>query len=186
VAKLQMELARDDGGTQHLRRAENALDRMEQLIEDMLALARQGSTVGETELVRVEGLVSQCWSHVEAESARLTVEVGGAIRADRSRLANLLENLFANAVDHGGEEVLITVGRLTEDNGIYVADNGPGIPADASEQVFDSGYSTSEDGTGFGLAIAKRIVDAHGWSIEVTDSANGGARFEITGMDFVE
>jgi signal transduction histidine kinase len=50
--------------------------------------------------------------------------------------------------------------------------------------VFDSGYSTSTTGTGFGLAIVERIVEAHGWTIEVTEGTAGGARFEIRGVDF--
>jgi signal transduction histidine kinase len=49
--------------------------------------------------------------------------------------------------------------------------------------VFDRGYTTSEDGTGFGLSIVEEIVDAHGWDIAVAESEDGGARFEITGID---
>jgi len=52
--------------------------------------------------------------------------------------------------------------------------------------VFDAGYTTSEDGTGFGLPIVKEIVEAHDWSIAVTESEAGGARFEITGVDVSE
>ncbi|MFB6227427.1 MAG: PAS domain S-box protein [Halobacteriales archaeon] len=185
VAQLQLELAKGEGENTHLVRAENALDRMEQLIGDLLTLARQGATVGETEPVPLRQLLSGCWTNVESGRARLIVEVDGTIRADRSRLTSVVENLFRNAVEHGGEEVRITVGRLEGDDGIYVADDGPGISEDAPGRVFESGYSTTADGTGFGLAIVERIVDAHGWDIEVTDGASGGARFEITGVEFV-
>jgi signal transduction histidine kinase len=67
-----------------------------------------------------------------------------------------------------------------------VADDGPGIPADEREAVFDAGYSTAEEGNGFGLRIVDQVVAAHGWEIAVTESADGGARFEITGVSFVE
>jgi signal transduction histidine kinase len=64
-----------------------------------------------------------------------------------------------------------------------VADDGPGIPADEYEDVLASGYTTSTDGTGFGLAIVREIADAHDWEIAVTESGTGGARFEIIGVE---
>ncbi|MFC7057160.1 sensor histidine kinase [Halovenus salina] len=121
---------------------------------------------------------------VPSENAALTVETDQTISADRSRLQQLLENLFANAVEHGGKDVTVRVGDLKE--GFYVADDGVGIPEGEREDIFEAGYSTAEEGTGFGLRIAKQIVDAHGWDIRVTDSDDDGAQFEITGIDTPE
>jgi len=87
-----------------------------------------------------------------------------------------------DAADRGDGGVTVTVGTTAE--GFYVADDGPGVPDDERETLFEAGYSTSEDGSGFGLAIVDRIADAHGWSIDVAESADGGARFEITGVEF--
>jgi signal transduction histidine kinase len=70
--------------------------------------------------------------------------------------------------------------------GFYVADTGFGIPESDRMEVFEAGYSTSEDGTGFGLRIVKQIVDAHGWDITVTESNQGGARFDITGVELAD
>jgi len=78
--------------------------------------------------------------------------------------------------------VAVTVGALPD--GFYIEDDGPGIPADERDDVFDAGYSTTEEGTGFGLSIVQQIADAHGWDIRVTDGSDGGARFEITGVEF--
>jgi signal transduction histidine kinase len=64
--------------------------------------------------------------------------------------------------------------------GFYVADDGPGVPEADREQVFERGYTTSDGGTGFGLAIVRDIVDAHGWTVDVRTSAAGGARFDVT------
>jgi signal transduction histidine kinase len=64
-------------------------------------------------------------------------------------------------------------------DGFYVADDGPGIPEDERESVFEGGYSTSDDGTGLGLAIVRSIAEAHDWTVTVTESEAGGARFEI-------
>lgn len=70
-------------------------------------------------------------------------------------------------------------------NGFYVADDGPGVPADERDQVFEFGHSGG-DGTGSGLAIVRSIAEAHDWTVSLTDSESGGARFEFTGVEFVE
>jgi signal transduction histidine kinase len=77
--------------------------------------------------------------------------------------------------------VTITIGEL--EDGFYVADDGDGIPEDERDDVFEAGYTTTDHGTGFGLSIVSDVVEAHGWEIHLTESAEGGARFEITGVD---
>ncbi|WP_380675758.1 PAS domain-containing sensor histidine kinase [Salinigranum sp. GCM10025319] len=79
--------------------------------------------------------------------------------------------------------VTITVGEVDGSTGFYVADDGPGIPPEDRDRVFESGYSTQESGTGFGLAIVESIADAHGWTVRVTEGDDGGARFEFTGVE---
>jgi PAS domain S-box-containing protein len=185
VAQGRTELARQACDSDHLAVVERSLDRMEQLITDLLLLARRGQTVGETERVDLEALATECWRTVETTDARLVVAdpPPPSIRADRSRVETVLENLFRNAVDHGGPEVTVTVGALEDGAGFFVADDGPGIPPDDRSRVFETGYSTERSGTGFGLAIVEGIVEAHGWAITATDAADGGARFEVTGVD---
>jgi signal transduction histidine kinase len=72
------------------------------------------------------------------------------------------------------------------DDGFYVADDGPGIPPDDHEEVFTTGYTTAVEGTGFGLRIVEQVAEAHGWDVDVTDGSAGGARFEITTVEFAE
>lgn len=72
------------------------------------------------------------------------------------------------------------VGWQTDPAGFYVEDTGPGIPPGEREHVFESGYTTAAEGTGFGLAIVEGIATAHGWEIAATEGTDGGARFEIT------
>ena len=82
----------------------------------------------------------------------------------------------------GSEEptgVTVTVGDLPDGEGFYVEDDGPGIPEDRRSKVFEFGYTDSRDGTGFGLSIVAGIADAHGWTVDLTESAAGGARFEF-------
>jgi signal transduction histidine kinase len=186
VAKGRIELAREEHESEHLETASNALDRMEELTDELLTLAREGQPIDETDPVSLSAVAEQCWQMVDTQSATLTVEDDLAFLADAARLQQLLENLFRNAIEHAGTDVTIHVGTLPDRRGFYVEDDGPGIPAREHEEVFESGYSTTDHGTGFGLAIVKEIVDAHGWSIDVTDGRHGGARFEITGVDGVE
>ncbi|POG57219.1 hybrid sensor histidine kinase/response regulator [Haloferax marisrubri] len=77
------------------------------------------------------------------------------------------------------DELTVRVGPT--ETGFYVADDGPGIPADERDTVFEHGHTTSASGTGFGLSIVESIVEAHGWDIEATapESDLGGARFEF-------
>jgi signal transduction histidine kinase len=184
VAQLRLELARDDSDSEHLAAVEDAHDRMEALIDDLLTLARQGSTIEQTDSVALDTITETTWQHVETAEATLLVETEQTIRADSSRIEQLFENLFRNAIEHAGEDVNVTVGELAD--GFYVADDGPGIPAEEQDDVFDAGYSKSDDGTGLGLQIVEEIADAHGWESTVTDGKQSGARFEFTGVEFVD
>lgn len=184
VAEGRLELAREECESEHLDAVAGAHDRMGTLIDDLLKLAREGEDVAKPDLIDLGGLVENCWHNVETAEATLVADTERRIRADRRRLAQLLENLIRNAVEHGGEDVTITVGSI--DDGFYIADDGPGIPAEEREQIFESGYTTSDENTGFGLAIVREIVEAHGWNVRVAESEAGGARFEITGVEFAE
>ncbi|MFC7176298.1 ATP-binding protein [Halosegnis marinus] len=183
VAKGRVELAVEETDNDHLAAAERALDRMDALLDDVLTLARNGERVSDLEAVELAALCETAWNNVETGTATLAVETDRTVRADASRLQQVFENLFRNSVDHAGEEVAVTVGDLPD--GFYVADDGPGIPAEKREEVFDAGYSTRTEGTGFGLSIVRGIVEAHGWRVEASESEAGGARFEVTGVETV-
>ncbi|WP_436935713.1 PAS domain S-box protein [Halovenus marina] len=177
----RLQLAKQECESEELTKAETALDRCQTLVDDLLTLAREGQSVAETETFSVSEVLKRSWAVVATNEATLHVDTDQRIVADRSRVRQLLENLVRNAVDHGGDSVTVTVGAL--EDGFYVADDGPGIPEEIRDEVFESSYSTVPDNTGFGLAIVKEIVDAHGWDITVETSDAGGARFEITGVD---
>jgi PAS domain S-box-containing protein len=184
VAQGRLELAREDCDSEHLGSVERALVRMDDLIQNLLTLAREGTHVIELETVELAELSEQCWQNIETADAAIRTDVDRRIQADRSRLQQLLENLIRNAVEHGGDDVTVTVGGLA--NGFYLEDTGPGIPEDERKEVFDVGYSTTEDGTGLGLNIVEQIAEAHGWTVDVTDGSAGGVRFEITDVQTAE
>jgi len=186
--------------SQFLDSTERALARMEDIITDTLALAHGEQRLGPDDVapIQLRTIVEASWEQAGSADATLQIEhtpaasVGrpgeasddaappGTFLAHEGRLRQLLENLIRNAVDHAGPDVTVTIGR-TED-GFYVADDGPGIPPDEREQVFETSYSTREGGTGLGLAIARAVANAHGWSLSVSESAAGGARFDIAGV----
>ncbi|ELZ97022.1 oxygen and light sensing his kinase [Haloferax mucosum ATCC BAA-1512] len=166
--------------TEQLDRMTRAHKRMEEVIEGVLMLAREGERVMDPEPVDMKTLAVESWDHVQTGAATLTVETDGTdeftVEADDTRSRHLFENLFRNAITHG-DATAVTVGPL--DDGFFVADNGCGIPTKQREQVFNPGYSTAAQGTGLGLSIVKEIADAHGWAAAVTEDPSGGARFEF-------
>ena len=181
VAQGYTEIAREDHDIPELEKVSESLTRIDDLVTDVLELSKKGQSIGTTRPVDIEASVRESWGIVETGDATLRVDPGvGSVDADASRFQELLENLFRNAVEHGTGEVTVRVGRLDDGTGIYVADDGPGIAASVRSEVFDHGYSTSDEGTGYGLSIVSRIVEGHGWEIEVTESDEGGTRFEIT------
>ncbi|WP_380677249.1 two-component system sensor histidine kinase NtrB [Salinigranum sp. GCM10025319] len=180
VVQGNLDLARETGDEAHFRTAERALDRIERLVEGLLGLARQGRTVGDARPVSLARVVDSAWRTVETPAATLRRDDDlDTVRGDEERLRQALENLFRNAVTHGGPEVTVTVGRLPDDRGFYVEDDGSGVPTDDRDEVFSYGYSTDDSGTGFGLAIVRTIVEAHGWDVSLAERDAGGARFEI-------
>ena len=182
VAKGRLELARETGDIAHLEDVDQAHDRIERIIDDLLWLAREGREIGNTRPVGLSQVVDDAWGHVDTGKARLVRECDQTIEADPDRLQQLFENLFRNAVEHAGANVAVRIGLL--DNGFYVEDDGPGVPESVREQVFEAGYSTTSSGTGYGLSIVQTIADAHGWELELTDGEDGGARFEFSSVEF--
>ena len=193
-----VDVARETGDVSHLDRATGAIDRMESIIDDVLTLAREGRTVGDVTTVDLAAVAEEAWGAVETGGATLAVDEVESVSADPARVPTVFENLFRNCVEHGSttgrpttdvvertddadghDDLTVRVGPLDDRTGFFVEDDGPGIPPDERDCVFDEGYSTGENGSGLGLSIVANVVDAHGWRIGVTDGAAGGARFEV-------
>jgi len=213
---------------EHLPSMQRSVDRMQTLIDDLLTLSRQGEAVEDPTTVSLASVAGQAWETTDAPEADLHVRTGRTVAGDDSRVRQLLENLFRNAVEHGStspdsraqqdavehsstsprsqtpedagrasssepsvadapedavehddDGVTIVVDDLEDDAGFFVADDGPGIPAEEREAVLEMGYTNSDDGTGIGLGIVTEVAAAHDWTVELTESADGGARFEF-------
>ena len=184
VARGRVELAREDHDSEDLEAATRALDRATALIEELLAVAGGDRPPMDPEPVELAAAAERCWQPVTEEAGRLEVETDRVIRADPTRLDHLLENLFANAVEHGGEGVTVTLGD--HEGGFRVEDDGTGIPEADRERAFDRGYSTGQSGAGVGLSVVEQVADAHGWAVELAEGAAGGLRVAVSGVTVVE
>ncbi len=182
VAQSSLELLDEDN--EHVDRLDRSLGRIEQMIDELLTLARDGETVDETRPTTLDTVASDAWDVIDAEATLTIEETDRRLLADTSRLQELLANLFRNSIDHGEatEDLEITVGLCPD--GFYVADNGTGIPKHERTEVFEPGYSNTPAGTGLGLSIVDEIARAHGWEVTIADSNDGGARIEVTGVEF--
>jgi PAS domain S-box-containing protein len=186
VAQGYLDLVEAPGEDEKVDAIEGAHDRMASLIEDLLAVARDGDRALTVEPVDVGRVVDSSWQHVATADATIEADADLTVRADETRLAQLFENLFRNAVEHGGDDVTVRVGSLESGAGFFVEDDGPGVPTSERESVFEMGYSTTASGTGFGLSIVRQVCDAHGWTVRVGEGAAGGARFEVDGVSVVD
>jgi len=182
IVSASLELARSNEDFEEIERAQRSVDRMEAIIDDLLALAQASEDVEPDGCIDLEQLAIEARQHVPTDRGRVNVQSPlPSVEADPTRLQQVFENLIRNAFEHNDSAVSVTIGQLSGNpvSGIYVEDDGRGIPGAEHETVFEHGYSTSDDGTGFGLSIVRDVVEAHGWSVGVTDSEDGGARFEI-------
>lgn len=188
-------LDRDGDNREQIEAIERSAARMEDIITDLLELSRVGRDIEDPEPVSLVTVVRDSWDNVEPDGADLDIAVpdNAIIKADRSRLMNVFENLFRNASEHNTPPLSIHVGVLnsvpTDGNsesltGFFVEDDGDGIPEEKQDAIFHHGYTTHTDGTGFGLSIVTEVVEAHGWSLSYCDGEDGGARFEITDVEF--
>lgn len=183
--------------TRFLQTIEKHTDRLTYLIEDLLTISRLESGQVALNLQRVE--VGEEVSRVVEDLQSRAAERGGVIdntvpprlgaRADADRLQQVLFNLIENAIKYGRPQGRIVVGgRLRDDEKVevWVRDDGPGIPPEARERIFerffrlDRARSRETGGTGLGLSIVKHIIQAHGGEVWVKSEPGAGATFYFT------
>lgn len=184
VVQGNLELARETGEEKFFEQAMRALHRIEDLIDGVVFLARTGELVDQMEVINLHVRAQAAWENIQTLDAELELDEAIEFKASKHAIDHLLENLIENAITHAGPSVTVRVGAL--DNGFYIEDNGPGIPDDDHNRIFERGYSHSGENSGLGLHIVKRIAEAHGWNIQVDSSEEGGARLEFTGVEVVD
>ncbi len=164
---------------------------LERLVADLLHLARSDATAGELrrEAVDLDDIVLSEVRRLRA-SSDVDVDAGGVtaaqIHGDRDQLARLVRNLLDNAGRHASRTVTITLAEHGGDAVLVVEDDGPGIPADQTDRVFerftrlDDARAQSSGGTGLGLAICRDIVGRHGGTVAIDPDHAPGARFVVS------
>jgi|GEM_PF-1930735 len=173
--------AADEGVRADLDAIDDSLDRMEEIVDDALALARIGPAALDPTEVSLAAVAQTAWDGVATGEATLTVTAERVVVADETYLRRLFENLFRNTAEHAGPAPAVTVAAT--ENGFRVDDDGPGIPPERRDEVTEAGHTTATGGTGFGLSIVGEIAAAHGWQLSVEASGTGGARFALTGVE---
>ncbi len=156
--------------------------RLERLVNDLLLYARPLEP--RAGLVDLSSLVRECLELLAEEAHERGVllvsdleEVSACV--DRDQFQQVILNVLRNALDVSEDTVTVTLRRQGADAILQVADTGPGIPAEDLAKIFAPFYTKKARGTGLGLAVARRIVEAHGGSIRAENLPNRGARFEI-------
>ena len=113
----------------------------------------------------------------------LEISVSGAcdIVGDREMLQIVFQNILMNAAQamDGQGRIDVTIAGADGRCRIAVADRGPGMPADVREKAFDAFFTTKHRGTGLGLPIAKRVVEAHGGTIHIDVPPEGGTTISV-------
>ncbi|MFC7216137.1 PAS domain S-box protein [Saliphagus sp. GCM10025334] len=181
VAQIYLDFIDGEDNKATIDQIANALKRIDEIIEVLLMLARGRDDISDREVVDLSEAVAEAWGNTDTGTAEVKGTTNQLLQVNRTHLQQLLENLFRNAIEHTKGEVTVRVGGL--DDGFYVEDTGPGIPEDERERVVEAGYTTDDEGIGLGLTIVSQLADAYGWEYTITDSEEGGARFEFTGVE---
>ena len=170
-----------------LRQLRVSTDRARDLIDGVLVYARAGEL--STERVALGGLIAQVAEDLRAslEGAGATLDVGELpeVEADPRQLRRVLQNLLGNAVKYRGEAPLrveLTALRDSQEWVVTVRDNGLGVDPDKASRIFDMFARANDetDGAGIGLAVCRRIVEAHGGRIWAEAPEGGGSAFRFT------
>jgi two-component system phosphate regulon sensor histidine kinase PhoR len=182
--------------TKFLETIDRNARRLDLLIQDLLTISalESGRVTLNFQPVALHNLTEEILadfkSRAEARKVQLVNDMPDlTARADADRLEQVIGNLLDNAVKYGRESGTVTVGGRAGDDGrveVFVQDDGPGIPAEALERVFERFYrvdkarSREQGGTGLGLAIVKHIVQGHGGKVWAESEPGKGTKFFFT------
>jgi signal transduction histidine kinase len=190
--KKDLEADRKDQVQKDLQRIEGAANKLDEILSNLLELARVGRVIRPSEEVDFGQLTREVLQSLDAHilSDGITVTISPhlpMVYGDRARLREVLENLIGNAIKYTGGHPgpLIEIGTRTQDGGqvIFVRDNGQGIDPRYHNRIFNlfEKLDPNVEGTGIGLALAKRIIEVHGGRIWVESKGQGqGSTFCFT------
>jgi len=158
----------------------DSLAQLETITDDVVRLANAETHEADKRTEWLSTAAREVWEALPTAQAQLEITDDRLVVADPRALRLFFDILLSNALEHGGEDVTVTLAG-TED-GFFVADDGAGIDLDPPERVFDVGFELGGNDVGIGLYVARRIATDHGWSLEATNREEGGARFDVVGV----
>jgi signal transduction histidine kinase len=183
---LKEEVAGNATALEHLRRINTELDYLARVVNDFLDFARKRpvETTEADPRQEAEEIKNLCEGDLQRSQVRLEIRVDPAVGLvvwDRERMRRVMLNLVQNALQASpaGGAVLLSLERAAGGVRLRVTDSGCGIPEDKRPLIFRPFFTTRQQGTGLGLALAKKIVEAHGGSISFTSNAGAGTTFEL-------
>ena len=197
-AETLLDGARDNPGvaTKFLQTIDRNAERLKLLIEDLLTISEleSGRVKLSLQPVPLPPLVAKVFEDFKARAAAKSMTLSNqapdlAVSADADRLEQVLGNLVDNGIKYGRANGTVTVGGSVKEGGqveVFVQDDGPGIPPEALERVFERFYrvdkarAREQGGTGLGLAIVKHIIQTHGGRVWATSEVGRGTTFCFT------
>lgn len=162
-------------------------DRLEHLVDNLLAMARlEEGRLGPRSEVDMDDLVMAQTHRLTGVKVDVTGVSGGRVWGNAGELTSVVRNLLDNATRYAKDTVWVTVQEHGPWVTVTVDDNGPGVPVEDRERVFErfarlqEGRSRDQGGTGLGLALSRRIAGSHGGNLHVGESPAGGASFVVS------
>jgi signal transduction histidine kinase len=158
-----------------------SIEHLTDIVDKIVSLATYTERERTRTTMWLSALVRDVWEGHPTSNASLTIESDRQVRGHRDATQLLVEMVVDNAIVHCGRDVSVTVGET--DGGFYIADDGPGVAFDSPAHALEPGATTVENAAGVGLYIAQQIADEQGWTIEITNRADGGTRVEVTTVE---
>ncbi len=189
LARIRAELEVEPVEGETIASVREELIGLQHLVSDLLQLARfdADQVTARTEVVDLDDLVFREGNNARIEGADVDMSTVGAVQTsgNRQQLGRAIRNLVENARSHAHSSIALALYEDGDSAVVTVADDGPGVPAEQRERVFerfarlDDARSQDTGGTGLGLAIAREIVQRHGGSISIDPHYEAGARFVL-------
>jgi len=167
----------------HLPLIMKEIERINVIIEEMLLTSKPGAPI--TREVYIEEIIKEFLPLIveSSEDIHFSIQLNQTpVNVDVKQIKQVFHNMIRNSIEAMGGKGKISITSEVEDNfyKIYMRDNGPGIPEQVRETMFEPFSTSKENGTGLGLVIVKRIIENHQGTIKLLNSTEEGTTFQIS------
>jgi K+-sensing histidine kinase KdpD len=180
----------DDQKNHLLNTAQTEINRLDDMIHNLLLSPDSQSFSISSELIQIEELILELLNSEHFKNSEIELNVcrdsSHLMKADKKYLPIAIKNVLENAIKYGSDEpIILNINATNNQTEIEIKDSGPGIPQEEKAHIFKRFYrlgnewTRSTKGTGLGLYISKKIIDAHNGRIEVLNNYPTGAIFKI-------